>query len=177
MVDIGAAGREPRIGGKHRTEVTEVTEGGWGLVGERIFVDIGAAGRNRESGQNIARRPRGDGGWWAKLFFPPGTPPAWMRESGEEVAYTDQRRAAHRFLSPSEALAARLFTMTISNLPTPISTSVTSVRCRSPIGEYLVRKHASTNLCSRRDLRAMLFPGLANFLPENPGVHEPLFTH
>jgi hypothetical protein len=56
LVDTAAAGRRTaRIRKKHRTEVTEVTEGGSGLVGEPVLADTAAAGRElRESVKSIA---------------------------------------------------------------------------------------------------------------------------
>ncbi len=52
------------IRGEHRTEVTEVTEGGFGLgdpllVGDPLFVNTGGFWREMcESGESIAQRSR-----------------------------------------------------------------------------------------------------------------------
>ena len=59
LVDTGAAGPELRQIGKHRTEVTEATEGGLGLA----LVETGVAGRSHMGSIADQRPQRGDWDW------------------------------------------------------------------------------------------------------------------
>jgi hypothetical protein len=58
--------------GKHRTEVTEVTEGDRGFVGESSSGDEAASVRELAQGESIARRSqrsqRGIGVLWAEVL-------------------------------------------------------------------------------------------------------------
>ena len=79
--------------GKHRTEVTEVTEGGLGLVARNSIGDNHGVwariGRNGESiAQRSRRSQRGDLGWW------PGIRSATIMASGRESGATG--KASHR---------------------------------------------------------------------------------
>ena len=50
---LAASGREARDRGKHRTEVTEVTEGDWGLVAKAVQWTLAASGREaRDRGKH-----------------------------------------------------------------------------------------------------------------------------
>ena len=67
-VDTVAGGARDTRGGKHRTEVTEVTEGG---LEERLLVDTAAGGARTTRGESIAQRSQrgilGRGCWWILL--------------------------------------------------------------------------------------------------------------
>jgi hypothetical protein len=60
--------RERRGRGKHRTEVTEVTEGDWGWWRKFFAGRVGSRARKTGSGKASHRGHGGDWGWWRKFF-------------------------------------------------------------------------------------------------------------
>jgi hypothetical protein len=65
--------REHAKGGKHRTEVTEATEGGFGLVDECTWVKIvGSRAGTRQRGKHrteVTEATEEDWGWWPKCTW------------------------------------------------------------------------------------------------------------
>jgi hypothetical protein len=60
LVDSMASGRERPRRGKHRTEVTEVTEGDWRFDGATLLVDSMASGRERSAPGKASHRGHGN---------------------------------------------------------------------------------------------------------------------
>jgi hypothetical protein len=67
-------GEKHTPGGKHRTEVTEVTEGDWPVAGCSLATPV-APGEKHTQGESIAQRSRrsqrGDGQWPGVLWAIP----------------------------------------------------------------------------------------------------------